>query len=218
MFYLFYPSQESSEFIKLKPQEIWTCPGQLFALHSQQAHFPYFSSYPTRSSDTAQLFYSRQAQAICFYGLVHSCLWILHRLCQESFWLLLGMSFRLWDWKRGIWSSIAFCPQLGNGHLVWLVRVLFSLYGIHLSPFNLTVWSTFSSIAVWVSFPADEHKQAAPQGHGWSAGWPWDYKWVLKSRRLSFRWPHLGEMSTNTKVIIHVLLNFVRTLTEYCLL
>lgn len=44
-------------------------------------------------------FKSHQALAICFYGLKYSHLWVLHMLCQQSFWLLLWMSIRLQNVK-----------------------------------------------------------------------------------------------------------------------
>lgn len=66
MFYLFYSSQESSEFIKLKLQDVWTCPGQLFTLNSQKEHFPYFISYTSWSSDTAWLFQEPSSSGYLF--------------------------------------------------------------------------------------------------------------------------------------------------------
>lgn len=44
-------------------------------------------------------FKSHQALAIYFYGLEYSHLWVLHMLCQQSFWLLLWMSIRLQNVK-----------------------------------------------------------------------------------------------------------------------
>lgn len=59
------------------------------------------TSFPIPAEAVIQhdYFKSHQAQAICFYGLVDSHLWILHMLCQQSFWLLLGMSIRLQNLK-----------------------------------------------------------------------------------------------------------------------
>jgi len=89
------------------------------------------SSFPIPTEAVIQhdYFKSHLAQAIYFYGLVNSHLWILHMLCQQSFWLLLGMSIRLQNLKlknnwEGIWGSVAFCchwfPSQGN--CFWWVR------------------------------------------------------------------------------------------------
>lgn len=50
MFYVFHSSQGSKEFIKLRLQDAWTCPGQLFTLSSQKEHFPSLISCTSWSS------------------------------------------------------------------------------------------------------------------------------------------------------------------------
>lgn len=50
MFYLFHCSQGPNEFIKLRLQDAWTCPGQLLTLSSQKEHFPSLISYTSWSS------------------------------------------------------------------------------------------------------------------------------------------------------------------------
>ena len=97
------------------------------------------------------------------------------------------------------------------------MRLLLSLCKTHVSLSNLTVLNMFSSVAVWISSMADECKWSPLKGCSRClVVTPCDYTGIFKSRCLFFTWLYLGEMNTSAEDVIHVLLlNFVRTLTEY---
>lgn len=217
MFYLFHSCQGSSEFIKLRLQDAWTCPGQLFTLSSQEC----FPSLISSTSWSCVIISSHQAQAIHFYGLTNIHSWVLHRPCQQSIWLLQGMSISLQNskWKHSweVFVEVLLSVPCPRNWYWWVWGIQARLLclseaalkcGYH-PPFS--IWLSCFKCVLFRScldFCCFWWTQTGTSEGLWqvSGNQTCDYTGILARRCSPFQLLNLDEMSTDTKGGIHLLL------------